>query len=168
MGEQPQWSKGPAPGNGQAGTGQSGQAGSGGPGWGQPGSGQPRFGAPPPGQLTPADERTWALAAHLSGLVAAFFFVGFLGPLVVMLVQGPRSAFVRRHAVEALNFWLMLFVLSIAGIVFGFLTLGLGFFIVVPVGAVVIVAAVVMSVLAAVAATNGQDYRYPVNLRLVK
>src|SRR5512140_1356728 len=55
------------------------------------------------GPLT-ASERNWATAAHLSGFVAAWFALGFLGPLVVMGTEGGRSPFVRRHAVEALNF----------------------------------------------------------------
>jgi uncharacterized Tic20 family protein len=142
--EQPQWTKGPGYGGG-------------------PYGGQPGYGG-----LSPSDERTWSLIAHLSGLVAAFFFVGFLGPLIVMLVQGPKSAFVRRHAVEALNFWILLFGLSVLGIAFGVLTLGFGFFLVIPLGVIIVLAAVVFSVLGAIAANSGQEYRYPVNLRLVK
>ena len=156
MGEQPQWTMGPG-------------YGLGGPGYGQGGPGhQQGYGASAQGGLSPSDERTWSLVAHVSGLVAAFFFVGFLGPLIVMLVCGPRSAFVRRHAVEALNFWILLFALSVLGIVFGVVTLGFGFFIVIPLGAIIVLVAVLFAVLGAVAANQGQEYRYPINLRLVK
>src|SRR5215831_6623584 len=60
--------------------------------------------SPAPQPLSASDERTWAIAAHLSSFVAAYVALGLLGPLTVMLIAGPRSAFVRRHAVEALNF----------------------------------------------------------------
>lgn len=42
------------------------------------------------------DDKTWALVAHLSG------FLGFLGPLVVMLVFGEKSPYIRYHAVQEL------------------------------------------------------------------
>jgi uncharacterized Tic20 family protein len=149
--EQPQWSKGPQ-------------------GYGEQGF-EPQ-GYVAAGGLTPQDERTWGLVAHLSGLVASFFFLGFLGPLVVLLVQGPRSSFVRRHAVEALNFWILMFAVGVVGGVIGalvvLLTLGIGAIVVVPVALAVLLAAVVFPILAAVAASNGRDYRYPVNVRLVK
>ncbi|RZS89741.1 hypothetical protein EV189_1514 [Motilibacter rhizosphaerae] len=130
-----------------------------GPAWGPP----PGYGRPPTAQ----EDRMWALGAHLSGLVASLVLFGFLGPLVVLLVQGPRSPWVRRHAVEALNFWILLFGVGVLGIVVSVLTLGFGLLLVIPVGLLVMVLAVVFSVQGAVAASNGLDYRYPVNLRIV-
>ena len=77
---------------------------------------QPGYpGAPPPywGQpvvaLTPQEERTWAMFAHLGAIIASIVSgMAFLGPLIVMLTQGQKSAFVRRHAVESLNFHLQI------------------------------------------------------------
>jgi uncharacterized Tic20 family protein len=135
-----------------------------------PAQGYEPYGYGPSG--TSPDERTWGLLAHLSGLVASFFIFGFLGPLIVLLVQGERSAFVRRHAVEALNFWILLFALGVVGGVVGalivLLTLGIGALVVIPVALAVLVAAIVFPILAAAAANDGRDYRYPINLRLVK
>ena len=66
----------------------------------------PPPGGGPPGQAPlPADqERLWGMLAHLLSLVAAWIALGFVAPLVVLLVFGPRSAFVRAQAVESLNF----------------------------------------------------------------
>lgn len=132
-------------------------------------------GGPPPGQppggysqLSPSDERTWGLLAHIGSLLAAFVAMAFLGPLLVLLIQGNKSAFVRRHAVESLNFQITLLIALAAGIVLSVATLGLGLIVVVPLGLVVAVVALVWIIMAGIKANNGEDYRYPVNIRLVK
>jgi uncharacterized Tic20 family protein len=117
--------------------------------------------------MSPQDERTWAMLAHLSGLIAAFFFLGFLGPLVVMLVQGDKSPFVRRHAVEALNFQVTLLLLSIAAVLGIVFTLGIGALLIVPLAALVAIAALILIIVAMVKASGGEEYRYPLSLRLV-
>ena len=70
-----------------------------------PGGGGPPAGGPP-GQppLSADQERLWGMLAHLLSFVAAYIALGFVAPLVVLLVFGPRSAYVRAQAVESLNF----------------------------------------------------------------
>ena len=108
-----------------------------------------------------ATERNWATAAHLSGFVAAFFFLGFLGPLVVLVTEGRRSPFVRRHAVEALNFnlsillWLTVSAVLILALV--------GLLLVPAVGILYLVS----TVLGAMAASRGDEFRYPLTIRFV-
>ncbi len=106
--------------------------------------------------------------AHLGALIASIVAMAFLGPLIILLVQGPKSPFVRRHAVESLNFQITLLIALAVGIVLSVLTLGIGLIVVIPVGLAVGVAALVFMVLASIAASNGEDYRYPLNIRLVK
>ncbi|NHC12621.1 DUF4870 domain-containing protein [Motilibacter deserti] len=157
------------PSYGQPGYGQP--AGYGQQAYGQPGYGQPAGYAGGPlgqGQLAPNDEKMWGLIAHLSGLVASFIVLGFLGPLIVLLVQGGKSPFVRRHAVEALNLQIALLIASVVAIIFTVITFGIGIFLVIPVGAVVAIYALVVIILGAIKANNGEDYRYPINWRLVK
>jgi uncharacterized Tic20 family protein len=146
-----------------------GPPGGGPPGGPPPGGGPP--GGPPPGgysQLSPSDERTWGLLAHVGALLAAFVALAFLGPLLVLLIQGNKSAFVRRHAIESLNFQITLLIALAAGIVLSVVTLGLGLIIVLPVGLVVGILALVWIIMAGIKANNGEDYRYPINIRLVK
>lgn len=123
------------------------------PGWPQNYGG----GYPAPSHLSPADERLWGLCAHLST-----FVLPIIGPLIVMLVQGEKSPFVRRHSVEALNFDLTLLIVVLVCI--------FSFFLVFPlfIAFGLAVAGFIFTILGAVAANNGQDYRYPINFRMVK
>jgi uncharacterized protein len=102
------------------------------------------------------------MLAHVSAIVAAIIGLSFVGPLIVLLVQGPKSPFVRRQAVEALNFQITTYIAAIVSFILIFILIGFLLLIVVGIGWLV------LSIVAAVAANNGQDYRYPVNLRLVK
>jgi uncharacterized Tic20 family protein len=139
-----------------------------------PGSWQPPPGpygqqpwGPAPG-LSPQEERTWAMFAHIGALIAGVVGFAFLGPLIVMLTQGNKSGFVRRHAVESLNFQLTLLIALAVGIGVSILTLGLALLVFIPVLIFGGIAALVLVIIAGIAANNGQDYRYPVNLRMVK
>jgi uncharacterized Tic20 family protein len=129
----------------------------------------PPAGAPQPGYggAPTSEERNWALAAHVGTFVAAWFAMGFIAPLVVMLVKGNDSVFVRRHAVESLNFQITLLIYIVVGFVITLVTFGLGALVVLPVAIVVAVFALVVIILATVRAANGEQYRYPLCLRLV-
>lgn len=136
-------------------------------GYGQP-PGPPAGGypppayAPPPGTLSPSDERTWAGAGHWSAYLAALVGLSFLGPLVVMVTQGTKSPFVRRHAVEALNFQISML---IYGIVSAILVLVL-------VGIIGLIAVglmwLILPIMGTIKAANGEEYRYPLTIRLVR
>ena len=118
---------------------------------------------PPPGQgqLSPDQERLWAMLAHLLSFVAAYLFLGFVAPLVVLLVFGPRSAYVRAHAVESLNFNLTWLLYAIVGVVLALLVIG--FLILIALG----IAYLVLVVIASVRANNGEFYRYPLTIRFI-
>ena len=109
-------------------------------------------------------ERTWGMLAHLSALVGLVVpMVGnVLGPLVVLLTRRDDSPFVNAHVKEALNFNITVtmaaVVCALLALVFiGFL-LGTGLFI----------AWLVLTLIAAIRASEGAAYRYPFSLRLVK
>ena len=133
----------------------------------------PGYGAPPPppGPMHPAEERNWATAAHWSALVAAFFALAFLGPLLVMLVKGNDSPWVRRHAVESLNFQLSMLVYGIVGtiaaVVLIILTLGIGVLAVIPLALAFSAYWLIMTIIGAVRTSNGVDFRYPLTIRMV-
>jgi uncharacterized protein len=133
------------------------------PGGGPPGGGPPPSGGPP-GQppLAPEQERLWAMLAHLLSFVAAYVALGFVAPLVVLLVFGPRSAYVRAHAVESLNFNLSWLLYSIVAL-FLFI-IGIGILILAALG----IAYVVLIVIASLRANNGEFFRYPLTIRFVR
>ena len=112
-------------------------------------------------------DRNWAAASHWGTLVAAWLAMGFLAPLAIMFTVGQQSAFVRRHAVESLNFQISVLIYGAAAILFSIVTIGLGLLVVIPVGLVFLVAALVFLIQGSIAAVNGREYRYPLTLRFV-
>ena len=116
------------------------------------------YGYPPaaPAPLPPNEERLWAMLAHLS-----YFAFTIFAPIIILVVFGPRSAFVSDQAKEALNFHLTLLIAAIVSAVL--IVVGIGL-ILLP---VVAVYGVVFAILAAVKSYDGEPYRYPVTLRLV-
>ena len=138
-------------------------------GWQQPGSypppqqwqGQAGPMSQPGSRLTPAEERTWAGAAHWSALIAMVFAMAFLGPLIVLLVKGNDSGFVRRQAVESLNFQLTILIAGIVSFALVFVLIG---FLLLP---LVGLAWLVFTVIGAVKSSSGDDYRYPFAIRMV-
>lgn len=125
-----------------------------------------------PTPMTPADETTWSTVGHLSWLAGSLVGLPFAAPLVLWLVMRDRGPFVRHHLTEAVNFQLSLLVYGLAvGVLGGVLTLvTVGFF--APVwallGGALVVAGIVLTVLAAVAASRGQWYRYPLTIRFLR
>ncbi|HEY8052008.1 MAG: DUF4870 domain-containing protein [Steroidobacterales bacterium] len=118
--------------------------------------------------VTPAapteNERTWGMLAHLSALFGLVFPLAgnVLGPLLVWLTKRDQSAFVAAHAKEALNFNITV---TLAGVVCGFLAL---IFIGLLLGTALFIAWLVMTLVAAIRASEGVLYQYPLSLRLVK
>jgi uncharacterized Tic20 family protein len=125
-----------------------------------PGGGQPGGPAGPP--LPPDQERLWGMLAHLLSFVAAYLFLGFVAPLIIMLVFGPRSAFVRANAVESLNFNLTWLLYGIVAVILAFVLIGI------PILIVLGIAYLVLVIIASVRANNGEVYRYPATIRFVR
>src|ERR1043165_7628216 len=114
--------------------------------------------------------RAWEVLCHLSA--AAGFIVPFgniIGPLIVWLVKRGESLGVDAHGKESLNFQISW---TIYGAILGALTAALwiiviGFFFI-PVLIIGFVAWVILTVIGSVKASNGQLYRYPLTMRILK
>jgi uncharacterized protein len=120
--------------------------------------------APAPATPPTENERTWGMLAHLSALCGLIIPLlgNVLGPLLVSVARSDQSPFVAAHAKEALNFNITV---SLAAIVCALLMLVfIGFLF----GVALFVAWLVMTLIAAIRASEGALYRYPVSLRLVK
>ena len=109
-----------------------------------------------PQPMNPADERLWATLVHVGGI---FFY--FVPALIGYLVLKDRGPFVRAHTATALNFQLTLL---IASVVAGVLTIVLIGFVLL---AVIWVANIVFSIIAAIKANQGEWYTYPATIRFV-
>ncbi len=115
-----------------------------------------------------SEERNWALLAHLSTFSFFISGIGFvLGPLIVWLIKRDQSAFVAEHAREALNFNITMAIAFAAMLGFTIVTFGLGIVLVWPAAAALFIAWIVLTIVAAVRASEGVAYRYPFTLRLV-
>jgi uncharacterized Tic20 family protein len=112
--------------------------------------------------LTPsAEERNWAVVAHLGSLLSAWFALGLLAPLLVLLVKGSSSEFIRRHATESLNFQINALVWSAVLVVSMFFLVG---FILLPLYGLFYLVQVIV---ASVRASQGREFRYALTVRLI-
>ena len=119
--------------------------------------------SPASGAAPTENERTWGMLAHLSALVGLLIpLIGnVLGPLVVSIARSDQSAFVAAHAKEALNFNISV---TLAALLCTLLMLVfVGFLL----GSALFIAWLVMTLIAAIKASEGAAYRYPFSLRLV-
>lgn len=135
-----------------------GQGSSGAPGQGYPQhQGQGMSPSPAQAPLSQNDERLWATLAH-----AGIPIVGFVGPLIVFLVFKDRSHWLKESSTEALNFSILYSIAQLIGSILTPVLIGLA---ILP---VVFVVGVVFCILAAIASNKGEQYKYPVNWRIVK
>jgi uncharacterized Tic20 family protein len=111
--------------------------------------------------MSPQDERTWSILAHLSVLVG---LVGLmpLGALIIWLVYKDRSRRVGFHALQALWYQLAWLVILIVGwfvtFVLAFILIGL---LLIPVMLIASLVPFVHGCYAAYKVSQGVDYRYP-------
>ncbi|NJC67178.1 DUF4870 domain-containing protein [Planosporangium flavigriseum] len=131
----------------------------------------PGPGFAPPGYAS-SDDKTWALIAHFGGALGMFIsggVLGFVAPLIAYLVKGQQSPTARSHPVAALNFQLTWSIISVVGYVLGacgsLVIVGAVFFLV-PLAATVL--GVVFGIIAGVKANDGQPYRYPMSINMIK
>jgi uncharacterized Tic20 family protein len=109
------------------------------------------------------DERLWGMLCHLAGF--GFYVIpvigGIVGPLVVWAIKKEEYPFVNDQGKEAINFQItVLIAYMVAGasllLLIGFLLLPL-----------VSLFQIIMTIIAAVKANNGEHYRYPLTIRFL-
>ena len=110
-----------------------------------------------PQPMSDSDARLWAMLCQLSGIL-----IGFIGPLIVMLVFGPRNAFVKKESTEALNFQITVLIGYLIGFVLTLIIIGI--FVIIAIA----IASIIFIIIAAVKNNQGIEYRYPINIRFVK
>lgn len=131
---------------------------------------------PPPPTGTPsAEERQWAMFAHLSALAGGILTSGwagsigcFIGPLIIWLLKKDTMPFVDDQGKEALNYNITIAIVFFALFILGIVTLGIGFVLAFPLWILIGIAWLIFTIIAAIKANEGKAYRYPFTLRLVK
>ena len=130
---------------------------------------------PPMAGVPTAEERQWAMFAHLSALLGALLtgaFGGgwgcFIGPLVIWLIKKDTMPFVNDQGKEALNFNITVAIAFVVLFLLSVMTLGVGLIIAIPLWFIIGIAWLVFTIIAAIKANEGVHYRYPFTLRLIK
>ena len=127
----------------------------------------------PPQPLSPGDERTWAMMAHLS--VLTNLITGFLGPvaaLLIYLIYKDRSRYVAYHSLQSFIFqliwwggagaliglmWAVTGVLS--ALIVGILLIPIALLLT-PVFLLMPFASLIYGIVGAVQTSQGQDFKY--------
>ena len=112
---------------------------------------------------TAGNVRTWCIACHLSAL-AGFVIPGaghILGPLIIWLVKRGDSSEIDAHGKEALNFQIAMLIYNLVAGVLCLVLVGFALL------AILHILNVVFVIIAALKASEGQMYRYPLTIRLI-
>ncbi len=128
-----------------------------------------------PVALPSAEQKQWAMFAHLSALAGGLLTSGwagsigfFIGPLIIYLTKKDTMPFVADQAREALNFAITVSLACFVLLLLTFMTLGIGIFLTLPLLMIIGIGSLIFVIIAAIKANEGTAYRYPVSLRLVK
>ncbi|MGH8914454.1 MAG: DUF4870 domain-containing protein [Acidimicrobiia bacterium] len=117
------------------------------------------------------DQQTWRVMAHASAFVQVVGIPSLVGPLVVWLMKRDDPV-VEPHARRALNFQISLIIYTFVGIVTALMLAFTGVGIILSVVIVLflialIVLELIFALMAAIAASKGELYDYPLSLNLI-
>src|ERR671917_513132 len=124
--------------------------------YGQPGHSQQPYAAAGQGPVSESDEKTWGIISHIS---IPFFW--FVGPLIGYLLYKDRSPFLKQVTTEALNFSILYSIVQVTGWVLSFITFGL-------INLAAFIVALIFCIMATMAASRHEFYKYPMNARFIK
>ena len=123
----------------------------------------------PPAPLTPSEERTWAMLAHLSILLNLVTgLLGLVGALIIYLVYQNRSRYVAYHALQSLIFQLIAWLgggilTGVAWAITGVLSAILVGLLCIPLALVISLiplGGIVYGIIGGIQCNQGQDFRY--------
>ncbi len=103
------------------------------------------------------DAMNMAMLGHLLAI-----FTGFLGPLIIWLIKKDDAPFVERHGREALNFQLTILIAMFVSGLLAVFCIGFIFMM------VIWIVDIIFCIIAAVKASKGEEYSYPMTIRFVK
>lgn len=108
--------------------------------------------------------RTWTALCHASALLGVFLhFPGHvLAPLIVWLLKRDESPEIDAHGKEALNFQISMLIYNVVAAVFCLVLIGFVFL------AILWVLNAVFVIIAAIHASEGKFYRYPMTIRFIQ
>jgi hypothetical protein len=109
------------------------------------------------------EERKWAMFAHIGTFSSMFVPLGnIIAPIVIWQMKKNESSFVVEQAKESLNFQITLMIYALISFLLVFIIIG--FFLIFG----LVIFGLIIVIVAGVKANDGEHYRYPMTLRLVK
>ena len=109
-----------------------------------------------------ADDKNKAVIMHILSIILGFSMLGFISPLIFYFAVSDNSEFLKQEAKNDLNFQLTLLIAYvIAGILWIVL---IGIFLSFVLG----ICALVFEIMALVKAKDGEHYKFPFSLNLIK
>ena len=112
---------------------------------------------------TTKDERTWAMLCHFSAFAGLIFpFGNFLAPLIIWLIKKEEFPSVEDQGKEVLNFQISMTIYLLISGILCIILIGI------PIVIGLVIFCLIITIIAAISANDGQSYRYPLNLRLIK
>ena len=109
------------------------------------------------------EEKNWAVAIHLASF-AGYIGIPFghiLGPLILWLVKKDSSPFLDEVGKETVNYNISIILWFILCIPLCFILIGI------PMLIGLAIMDIIVTIMAAVAASNGQQYKYPLTIRFI-
>src|SRR5207302_11072966 len=108
--------------------------------------------------------RTWSALCHASALLGVFLhFPGHLiPPLIIWLAKRDDSPEIDAHGKEAVNFQISMLIYNAVAAVFCLILIGFVFL------AILWVLNAVFVIVAAIQASDGKFYRYPMTIRFIQ
>jgi uncharacterized Tic20 family protein len=113
--------------------------------------------------ISEKEERQWAMFAHIGTFSSMFVPLGnIIAPIVVWQMKKHDSDFVVEQAKESLNFQITLMIYSVISILLCFIIIG--FFLIFA----LVIFGLIMVIIGGIKANEGEDFQYPMTLRLFK
>jgi uncharacterized Tic20 family protein len=118
----------------------------------------------PPTAVDQTQDRTLVVLCHLLGLAGftAVPFANVIAPLILWFWKKDGNPDVDAHGKEAINFQISVTIYAIVAGLTWFILIGI---ILLP---AVLIAALVLTIMAALSASKGKFYRYPLTIRFLK
>lgn len=127
-------------------------------------------------QTVSIQERNWGMFAHLSIFLGFIIpFGSIIAPFIIWQSKKQSFTFAAEHAKEALNFQISLWIYLILGIIIGIvhvLTNGNDGELLIVLGILIflleMIYNIIITIIAALKASNGQFFRYPLSIRFIR
>ncbi len=114
-------------------------------------------------QALSTDERNWALLIHISTLSGFIIpFGNIIAPIILWHMKKEESAFIGMHGREAINFQISMTIYILVSIILIFVLIGILALIVLGIFDLIV------TVIAALHASDGKEYRYPLSITFLK